>query len=463
MFISKKLPPKRKIASEKYPDARLNINLALFECFFFSIMVASTESYINYFAVKSGITDLQLALLTAGPLCLGAFAQLLFPRMIKDKDLQKSIVFSQFLQAIGVLGIIYSSLVDFQFLPIFLSLSVYWIGGSACGPLWLDWVGGLFPRKFYRYFLAEKSRLICLTTLICYPLISLLMKNIDWIKPWHLFSLGFVARICSLSIQIYLGHKSKHLPLLKYQVTSDKVIFHPLYPPNFFKKFLIFFGLLGLFKLSVNISSPFFLPYMLKDLGFTQLEFVFLTTIPLISRAIFGPFWAKRAYGKKALNMMQLSVFMIGLTPLFWILSGNLLYLSLVEFYSGIFWSAFELGIILLVQQAVLVGPRTLMGEQMAFINLFGLAGSIIGAKLLNMGLSSHHLFWLSSSLRIASALLLIYFSTKIFMLPLKLQEMNKYITVIPLGLRKRFLRQKKAELQIAQTEKMASKEKNAS
>lgn len=461
---SLKFNKRANLSKLKYPDARLKINLALLECFFFSLMVASTESYINYFAVKAGITNFELAILAGGPLCLGAFAQLIFPRFIKEKDLQLSIVLSQMIQAIGLVGVIYSSFYGFEFIPTLISLSVYWVGGSACGPLWLDWIGGLFPRKFYRYFLSQKGRLICITTLVCYPLFSIFMKEIPWLKPWHLFNIGFIARISSTAIQVYLGSKVIiQTPIKNTQINSSKVIFNPSYFDNFLKKFLIFFGLLGVFKFSVNISSPFFLPYMIKELHFSQLQFAFLTTIPLLAKVLFGPFWAKRAYGKRTLKIMHFSSLMVGITPLLWVFSGNIIYLSLVEFYSGVFWSAFELGIILLIQQAVLAAPRTLLGEQMAFLNLFGLAGSMLGARLLGNGISSHNLFWLSTTLRISSSLLLIYFSTKIFMKPLKLQERDKYLNVIPTRLRRRFLKEPQGILPTTKKEQIRENEKIAS
>lgn len=431
-----------KIDNLKYPQARTYLSLSLLECFFFSLMVASTESYITYFAVKAGTSPFQLAMITGGPLCLGALAQLFIPRFIKQHQLENSIVLSQLTQAFGILGLIYSSLVGLPFLPTLLSLLVYWGGGSVCGPLWLDWMQGVLPRKFYRYFLSQKGRLMCLTTLITYPLISFLMKNISAIKPWHLFAFGLVARLISMGIQIHMGNLGRHCawPLLSpvnAQKGISNILFHPNYVQGHFKKFIIFFSALGLFKFSVTLSSPFFLPYMLNELHFSQLNFVLLSTIPLIGRILFSPFWARQSVGQETLKVMQLASVMIALIPILWIFSNNFLYLSLVELYAGIFWAAFELAIVLIIQQAVLSGPRTLIGEQMAFLNVFGLLGSMAGAQLLEMGISSHYLFFISGISRIVMAVVLIYVSTKIFLIPLKTSQSLRQFNFIPAGIRR--------------------------
>ncbi|MDD4976730.1 MAG: hypothetical protein PHY93_20410, partial [Bacteriovorax sp.] len=63
------------------------VKLSHFEGGLYALMVASTESFLLYYAVKQNVTSLQLALLASLPLALGALSQMLVPKLIADKHL----------------------------------------------------------------------------------------------------------------------------------------------------------------------------------------------------------------------------------------------------------------------------------------------------------------------------------------------------------------------------------------
>jgi hypothetical protein len=66
------------------------VKLSHFEGGLYALMVASTESFLFYYAVKQNVTPLQLALLATLPLFLAALAQIIWGQYCMGHSLSDS-------------------------------------------------------------------------------------------------------------------------------------------------------------------------------------------------------------------------------------------------------------------------------------------------------------------------------------------------------------------------------------
>ena len=145
----------------------------------------------------------------------------------------------------------------------------------------------------------------------------------------------------------------------------------------------------------VQISGPFFAPYMLKQLGFGYFEYVFLVSIAFLSRIVAVTKWTAIAHRFGAATLLWIGS--IGLVPLssLWIVSPSIVWLSFAQVCSGIAWAAYELGFFLLFFETIPASRRTKMLTYYNLGNTVAMfVGASIGAVLLNrLGLHSSGVF----------------------------------------------------------------------
>ncbi len=124
---------------------------------------------------------------------------------------------------------------------------------------------------------------------------------------------------------------------------------------------------------------------MLKQLGFSYFQFVFLMAVAFLSRIIAITQWTTVASRFGAATLLWVGA--IGLVPLssLWIVSPSIWWLVLVQVCSGVAWAAYELGFFLLFFETLPANRRTKMLTYYNFGNTLAMfAGASIGAFLLN-------------------------------------------------------------------------------
>ena len=382
------------------------VKLSHFEGGLYALMVASTESFLYFFALKQNITTFELAILSTLPLFLGAIAQLFIPKLVSDKYLGTSVVWTMLMQIFGVLGILYTALVRFDFSILLLSTCIHFIGGLSSSPLWIDWAARIIPRRNFRKYMANRSSYTWTLILIFYISLALLIENTTWFKLSYVFVIGAFARIFSCSMQAFIikGRFSKQISEKlsdSSREKSSKSIFQ-FEIPSYIKTILfVFIFWTALYRLSVQVSGPFFVSYMLKDLKLSLTQYVILSSIPYFGRAIFFNFWGRVGRGNNAFYSLLLTIFYISIIPIVWTFSRSYFYLIATEVLAGMAWGGLELNQVLMVQNFVHKRSRDLLGAHMALTNFFGVVGALIGSKIINSDITYGQLFYISSILRI--------------------------------------------------------------
>jgi hypothetical protein len=384
------------------------LRLTYGEGFFFALMVASSEAYALFYFTKKGLGPIEIALMSTLPLLFGAFTQYLIPKLLSDKQTGVGVLACIVAQILGIALLIECSRDFSSFALLLTGLTLYWVGGATVAPLWLDWVARLCgTNEDFSRFLARRNTVIILIIMVFYFSFSLLIDS-NWnLSFTTLFSIGLVARIVSFAFQAYLTWKAPQIqhtqtPAIDEDSNSE-ISLLPELPEGEIKKALyLFFFWTALFRFCVNLSAPFFLPYMINELEFTTVTYALLTSLPLLSRAIFLSNWSRQSRGFDSFRGIQISCLFIAIMPLLWTFNSSIPYLATIEFFGGIFWGGFELMAILMVHHVAPKQTRTLLGLHMASMTVMSVLGAMCAGALLSWGLSYHELFWLSSITRLA-------------------------------------------------------------
>ncbi|PIV69052.1 MAG: hypothetical protein COS07_02110, partial [Candidatus Aenigmarchaeota archaeon CG01_land_8_20_14_3_00_37_9] len=111
-------------------------------------------------------------------------------------------------------------------------------------------------------------------------------------------------------------------------------------PKTNFGKLVIY---LVLITFSVNITGPYFVVYMLKDLGMNYFTYMLVVNAGLVSNFLFISIWGKYSdfFGNR--KIISLTGYLVFLLPILWIFSSDIIYLILVQIFSGFIWSGFQI------------------------------------------------------------------------------------------------------------------------
>ena len=147
-----------------------------------------------------------------------------------------------------------------------------------------------------------------------------------------------------------------------------------------FVKFVFF---VACFNFSVNLASPFFAVFMLRDLKFAYFTYtivmipVILTTLMFINR------WGKLSDHIGNIKVLKFTAFIIASLPLFWVFGHHPIYLILVQALGGFAWSGFNLCAVNFIFDSVSSPKRTRCHSYFNVINGLGISlGALSGGYL---------------------------------------------------------------------------------
>ena len=282
-------------------------------------------------------------------------------------------------------------------LAILAAASAYTVLAQAAGPAWSSWMGQIVPARLRGRYFARRNRWVhaaSLTGLLAAG-IGLRAAESFALAPdvafAILFSLAGLARLASAAL-LLAGRE----PAFVRPGTDGGVraVVRGRLPTPALR--LVRTG--GLLWLTVAISSPFFAPFMLIDLGFGYAEYALaeaaLVVGKVTSLARMGPVVDRRG----PVLPWRLGTGGIALLPLPWMLVGGPLGAAACQLVGGLSWGAFEV-----TQLALLLGA-TSDRQRAAVFALHGVVtgvsialGSVVGSLLLVSGAPLHGVFLASA------------------------------------------------------------------
>jgi MFS family permease len=312
-----------------------------------AVMLGCGESYFNAFSIFLRASTLQVGLLATLPQLFGAIMQWLGALNLDCLRRRRLvIILGASVQAVTLLPI---ALLPFLFgknnllIPFLLILMMIYYGANGyVVPAWNSLIGDLVKPAERGLFFGHRNRLTGMSTFLSLSLAGLILyffekAGIPDIGFLIAFSAAFIARLDSVRwISRYDDPE--------FRISPDQVFtfrqFLRRSPHSNFAKFVFFIGAVNL---GVAFSAPYFALYMLRDLGFSYLEYTVVIAVSTITQFLTFRYWGSlsdRFGNKKILNVCGWGV---GLVPILWLFSSHIIYLMAIQVFSGLVWSGFSL------------------------------------------------------------------------------------------------------------------------
>ena len=405
-------------------------------------MVGMGETYFAAFALALGCGQTFAGLLSTLPQLAGATLQLITPWAVRRLGSYRAwVVLSCSLQAASLLVLPIAAFVSggLSSLLVFLAVTMYWAAGLSAGPAWNTWIEEVVPKRLRTRFFACRARVSQFCTMLGLVLGGTALQ-LGRASTWQLTAFCCIflsASACRFLSSFFLSRQCEpsggHVPL-------RRVSFRQFFANRKGSGGRLVMYLLAV-QVAVQISGPFFAPFMLKDLlagdPLKYMNYLILVAICYLAKVIALPMWGRVAHVAGARRLLWIGGIAIvpiaglwlfadslerykfslalplGLTTLHWQLTGELVYLALIQALSGIAWAAYELAMALMFFEAIPRQQRTSMLTIYNFGNAVALvAGSLIGAAVLQMLNETHAaylwLFAISTAMRVVSLGLLI-------------------------------------------------------
>jgi len=143
-----------------------------------------------------------------------------------------------------------------------------------------------------------------------------------------------------------------------------------------FAGFSVFFALI---QLSVAVGSPFFSIYLLRDLGYSYVEFMVLSASTVFMQFLTLYRWGRISdvFGNRII--LTLCGSLIPFIPFLWLISPNFYYLLIVQAFGGVIWAGFTLSASNFLYDLI---PQNKRATYMAAHNVLASVGIFIGALL---------------------------------------------------------------------------------
>jgi hypothetical protein len=364
-------------------ERRRDLRAAIGDGMAYAAMVGFGETYASAFALALGHGELAAALISTAPLLTGAALQLLTPAgVIRLGSHRRWVVACAWTQVAAFVPLIAGALSGrLPLALLFATMAVYWAAGFSAGSAWNAWMVGLVHSRLRPTFFARRSRLSQVTLSISLigggALLHFLAGRDAVLRGFALlFGLAALSRAASAR---FLGRQSDTPPDLSARGQPPRELFRTLARGPSGRLFAYLIAL----QMAVNVASPYFTPFMLRELELPYGAFAGLTATSFVSRIAVLPLLGRlaRRYGARRL-LTGAGIAVIPL-PALWLVSDRLPYLFCLQLASGAIWGAYELAVLLLFFE-MLAGPSRL--QLLALYNVANaaamLGGSLIGGSL---------------------------------------------------------------------------------
>lgn len=311
----------------------------------YSVMAGAGEHYLSAYALFLKATTAQISWLAAFPSLFGSFAQLFSAWLASRIGRRKAIIlFGVVLQTAMWLPIIWLP----YFFPahavtiLIVCAALYYAGGHLATPVWNSLMGDLVPERRRGRFFARRTRLMSMMNFLALVGAGLLLYGFEIAERVRfgfmlVFTLAALARLYSAT-QLARMHDPERVP-----VSVDWPALSGLWQRmrgSDCVRFTFFFAAM---QFAAAIAAPFFAVYMLRDLGFSYLQYMSATALAVLAQFGSLRMWGRLGdiFGNRVILTVTGSV--IPFFPMLWLVSPHFAYVVVLQMFGGLFWAGFSL------------------------------------------------------------------------------------------------------------------------
>ena len=312
-----------------------------------STMTATSDNFFNAFALFLGASLFQMGWVSGLPQLFGALLQLLSVWVASYFKRRPFIVAMALVQAAAVIAMaILAFFSGSTAVVTLIALAMVYQGClTLIEPHWRAWMGSVVPPRRRGTFFAQRTRLTMLSSMAVFItggwLLSTTEKiDLTWAGFTLLFLLAASGRLISARL-LWQMHDPVQVSQRKPGVFRQTLRLYALaWKDDTFRHYSLFVAAMSAM---VAISAPFFAVYMLQDLKWGYLEFIFTSVVSVLSQFVTLRFWGYFSDNFGNHRTMTITSCMIPCMPLLWLVSDNYGYILFVQIISGIGWSGFTL------------------------------------------------------------------------------------------------------------------------
>lgn len=310
-----------------------------------SVMSGAGETYFSAYAILLRASNTQIAFLAAAPALLGSLVQLIAAWLHHVTDRRKPLIMAGlFLQALVWLPLIWLPYYfPSQAVAIVIACIVlYYAGGNFAAPSWNSLLGDLVPEGGRGRYFGHRSRLANLWNFLALTGAGIVLhfwklQGQERLGFMLVFSVALLARLYSL-YQVARMHEPVHehsdaeARTLRGLLTGLR--------DSHFMRFSLFNAAMNF---AAGIAGPFFAVYMLRDLGFSYLQFTASTAIVVLTQFMTLSMWGRLgdAFGNRII--LVVTGFLVSILPALWLLSTSFLFIVAIQVLGGLAWAGFHL------------------------------------------------------------------------------------------------------------------------
>jgi MFS family permease len=347
-------------------------------------MVGLGETYLATFALAVGLGEVMAGLVGSVPLVAGGIMQMISPWAIRKLGSHKRwVVACAGVQALAFLPLILAAVWGSITGPAILAVAtLYWAAGLATGPAWNTWIGTIVPSPVRPRFFGIRTRSQQAAVFFGFLIggIALQWAGTDRVLMVYagLFS---AACLCRLISAWMLSRQSEPIPVPRQmrQIPLSRVFSHLRGKSG--GQLLVY--LVGV-QAAVQMSGPYFTPFMFRKLNFSYGQFVALISVAFLVKIVAFPIWGRFAHRVGARKLLWIGGW--GIIPMgaSWVVSQDFKWLLFVQMAGGVTWAAYELAFFLLFFESIPEEERTSLLTVYNLLNTSAwVLGSLCGAAIL--------------------------------------------------------------------------------
>lgn len=349
-----------------------------------SSVAGSADTYFTAYALFLKATETQIAFLATVPALFGSFTQL-FSGWLSHKTGKRKpiIVTGVVLQALMWLPMIWLP----YFFPahaatiLVASIVLYSAAANIASPVWNSMMGDLVPEDGRGRYFSRRSRYANLASFIALAAAGWILhlweaQNQTRVGFLMIFTAAMVARLYS----VYQIARMVDPP--QPPAPEPPTLRHMLdtLPGSNFLRFSLFMSAMNF---SANIAGPFFTVYMLRDLGFSYLEFTVSTSSVVLMQFLTLSQWGRLTdrFGNRV--VLAITGAIIPVLPLLWLFTTSFWVILAIQLLGGLAWAGFHLSAGNFVYDTVPPYKRSVYGAMHNVLNaMTSFMGGALGAYL---------------------------------------------------------------------------------
>jgi len=310
---------------------------------FVSMMNGFTVDYLTPFLLLLGGTVRHVAALSALPHLFSSIIQIKSPDVMeKLRSRKKLIKIFILLQALMLLPMTATFFMGSYRVAVFIAVvTLFTAFGAFLMPAWGSLMTDLVAEDRRGEYFGWRNRVLGTVAIVATFIAGFILHQAERVNAlWGFIAIFGAAFIFRLVSWLYMARM--HEPELERK-EEDYFSFRDFISGFKTSNFARFVGFVAATKFSVNIASPFFAVFMLKDLKFGYMTYALINLASTATAILINKRWGVHSDRAGNLKVLRITSYLVSFIPLLWLINQNAYYLFFIQMFSGFAWAGFNL------------------------------------------------------------------------------------------------------------------------